>query len=168
MDRPRRRPHPSAGRTGMTSTLDELTATRDALHQVAEHVLAAAQFAQTGDIRLAFVPGGFVTYSELPGQRRIMVIGDHLVVADPAARRTIPLTTVHAAAGFLDMSAGLSPSAYPPATPLSPDARLSIDAKAANLLARWYAIGEAALRAFAIEVGAGRVRPILWPEHFDL
>lgn len=152
----------------MTSTLDVLTATRDALHQVAEHVLAAAQFAQTGDVRLAYVPGGFTTYSELRGQRRVMVIDDKLVVVDPVGRRDAPLTTVSAAAAFLGIAAGLPPSAYTPATPLRPDARLAIDPAAATLLARWYGVADAALRAFAAEVGAGRLRPTLWPEHFDL
>ncbi|MDQ2750242.1 MAG: hypothetical protein M3Y44_12075 [Actinomycetota bacterium] len=152
----------------MTSTLDELPATRDALHQVAEHVLAAAQFAQSGDVRLAHVPGGFTTYSELRGQRRVMVIDDELVVLDAIGRRVTPLTTVGTAAAFLGITAGLPPSAYPPATPLRPDARLPIDPAGAKLLARWYALADAALRTFATEVGAGPMRPTLWPEHFDL
>src|SRR3954468_1029241 len=112
MDRPRRRPHPSAGRTGMTSTLDQLTATRDALHQVAEHVLAAAQFAQTRDVRLGHVPGGFTTYAELRGQGHVMVIDDKIVTEGPAGRRVAPLTTVADAAAFVGITAGLPASAY--------------------------------------------------------
>ena len=152
----------------MTSTLEMLTATRYALHQVAEHVLAAAQYTQTGDIRLAFAPGGFTTYSELPGQRRVMVVGDRLIVVDPAGRRSTQLTTVGSAAAFVGIAAGLPSSAYPPATPLRPDVDLTIDVDATKLLAGWYALGDAGLRAFASKVGGGDLRPILWPEHFDL
>ena len=155
-------------RNRMTSTPDELTATRDGLHQVAEHVLAAAQFAQTGDIRLAYTPGGFTTYAELRDQRRVMVIADKLVVVDPVGRRSAPLRTVRQAADFLGIAAGLPPSAYSPATPLQPDARLAIDPATATTLAQWYGLADAALRAFTEELGAGVARPTLWPEHFDL
>jgi hypothetical protein len=152
----------------MTSTMDKLAATRDALHQVAEHVLAAAQFAQTGDVRLAYLPGGFTTHTQLRGERRVMVIGSDLVVVDPLGRRSTPLTTVGAAAAFVGTTPGLPRSAYEPATPLRPDARLEIDADSAGALHGWYGMADAALRALATEVGAGRLRPVLWPEHFDL
>jgi hypothetical protein len=153
---------------GMSTTLDQLTATRDALHQVAEHVLAAAQFAQTRDVRLGHVPGGFTTYAELRGQGHVMVIDDKIVTEGPAGRRVAPLTTVAEAAAFLGVTAGLSPSAYTPATPLRPDTPLEIDLAAAQTLANWYATGDAGLQAFTTEIGAGPVRPTLWPEHFDL
>jgi hypothetical protein len=152
----------------MTTTTDKLAATRDALHRVAEHVLAAAQFAQTGDVRLAYLPGGFTTYAQLRGERRVMVIGRDLVVVDPTGRRSTPLTTVGAAAAFLGVSPGLPRAAYEPATPLRPDEPLEIDPGGAGLLHGWYGVADAALRAFGTEVGAGRVRPVLWPEHFDL
>jgi hypothetical protein len=152
----------------MTTTTDTLAATRDGLHRVAEHVLAAAQFAQTGDMRLAHLPGGYTTYTQLRGERRVMVIAGDLVVVDPSGRRSTPLTTLGAAAAFLGISPGLPSAAYEPATPLRPDEALQIDAEAAVSLHRWYGLADAALRAFASEAGAGRVRPVLWPEHFDL
>jgi hypothetical protein len=152
----------------MTSALDELRTTREALHQVAEHVLAAAQFAETGDVRLAYVPGGFSTSVELQGGRRVMVIDDELVVVDPVARRTARLTTIAEAAAFVGITAGLPSSAYPPATSLRPDAGLAIDQSAATRLAGWYGLADVALRDFSTDVGAGEVQPTLWPEHFDL
>jgi hypothetical protein len=152
----------------MTATVDKFAATRDALHQVAEHVLAAIQYAQTGDIRLGYLPRGFTTTAPLRGERRAMVIGSDLVVMDPVGRRSTPLSTVGAAAAFLGISPGLPRSAYQPATPLRPDEPLQIDAATATSLHNWYGLADAGLRAFATEVGAGRLRPVLWPEHFDL
>lgn len=40
---------------------DSLPATRDALHRLAEHVLAPARYAATGHIGLVPAPGGFAT-----------------------------------------------------------------------------------------------------------
>jgi hypothetical protein len=46
-----------------------LAATRDSLHRVAEHVLAAAWYAASGEISLAPSPGGFRTPSFGPDGR---------------------------------------------------------------------------------------------------
>ena len=40
---------------------DSLLTTREAWHRLAEHVLAAARYAATGDIGLVPAPGGFAT-----------------------------------------------------------------------------------------------------------
>ena len=51
--------------TAMTSSADcppaRLAATRDGLHRVAEHILAAARYAASGRIGLIPSPGGFRT-----------------------------------------------------------------------------------------------------------
>jgi hypothetical protein len=151
-------------------TLDPATlrVTRHALHRVAEHVLAAVQYAQTGDIRLAFVTGGFGTTRPLNGTQHLRVAGDQLVVGDSEHERSTGLTTLRAAGEFIDATPGLPGSAYPPATPFDPDAPLSIDPTMAYVLADWYGLADAALRSFADQVGGPPERPTLWPEHFDI
>ena len=152
----------------MTATSPALAATRDALHQVAEHVLAAAQYAQLGTIRLRIVAGGFETINTLPGNRRLGVINGRIVVTDDAGMRSAPLTTVRAAADFAGITAGLSPTAYRPVTTLTPDAPLAIDAHSAVVLSDWYRLADQALRRFATDLGAPPLQPVLWPEHFDV
>ena len=152
----------------MTATTPAMAATRDALHQVAEHVLAAAQYAQLGTIQLRIVAGGFETMDTLPGNRRLAVINGQVVVTDDSGARSAPLTTVRAAADFIGSTAGLSPTAYPPATRLLPDAPLTIDANSAVVLSDWYRLADEALRRFAADVGAPPLQPVLWPEHFDV
>lgn len=152
----------------MTAANPALAATRDALHQVAEHVLAAAQYAELGTIRLRIVAGGFATIDTQPGNRRLAVINGQVVVTDDAGVRSAPLTTVRAAADFVGITAGLAPTAYRPATTLAPDAPLAIDPDSVVVLSNWYRLADEALRRFAAEVGAPPLEPVLWPEHFDV
>jgi hypothetical protein len=145
----------------MTSV--NLAHTREAWHRVAEHVLAAAEYAETGEIRLRPAPGGFATAHG----RRLRVAGDQLVVEDGRRTRTAALTTVGAAAEFAGIVPGMPAQVYPPATPLEPDEPLFIDAESARVLAGWYELADEALRRFAAESGCPQ-EPTLWPEHFDL
>jgi hypothetical protein len=142
--------------------------TRDGLHRIAEHVLAAAQYADTGEISLRSVAGGFQTTHPLRGSRRLSVVNTQLVVSDDGGVRAIPLTTVAAAAQFVGVEPGMPASVYPAATPLEPDASLHVDGRSARLLADWYELADAALRRLAAEIGASPQEPILWPEHFDI
>jgi hypothetical protein len=158
-------------RGSMTRDVDvlpeRLVPTHDAWHQVAEHVLAAAQYAETERIDLRVVDGGFRTAAMLRGNRTISVIGTRLVVTDDAGERSSPLTTVADAARLVGITAGLPGGVYPAATDLKPDAPLHVDAGSADVLAQWYGLADAALRHLAMEVGAEQ-EPILWPEHFDV
>jgi hypothetical protein len=151
-------------------TLDQATlqVTRHGLHQVAEHVLAAIQYVQTGDIRLTFVTDGFATTRPVNGNQHLRVAGDQLIVADSTRERSTELTTLGAAGEFVNGTPGLPASAYPPATPFDPDVQLSIDPMTARVLADWYGLADAALRSFADELGAPPESPTLWPEHFDI
>ena len=150
----------------MTSTASPVLArTRDSWHRLAEHVLAAGQFAAAGTIRLRPCPGGFSTVVGVH-DRDLAVVGDELVVTEGGARRSAPLTTIRAAAEFAGVQPGLRGS-YSPATPADPELPLSVDAAAARVLADWYALGDTALRRLADEAG-GSVEPVLWPEHLDL
>jgi hypothetical protein len=157
----------------MAETLPDpakLAATRDGWHRVAEQVLAAGQYADTGEITLRPAPGGFQTTHHLADGRQLSVAGTELVVTASDSTRSTALTTVRAAAAFAGVSPGMPSSVYPPATPLDLDARLRIDADSAQVLAGWYELGDAALRSFAATVGpdVAAADPILWPEHFDV
>jgi hypothetical protein len=140
-------------------------ATRETWHRVAEHVLAAGQFAAAGTIRLRPVPGGLGTTVGIDG-RQLTVTADGITVLEAGRRRSAPLTTLRQVAAFAGVQPGLRGS-YPPATPLDLDAPLPVDATAAERLARWYALGDTALRRFAAGLGAP-ADPVLWPEHLDL
>ena len=140
----------------------DLAATRTAWHRVAEHVLAAGQFAAAGRIELRISPGGFSTVVGIDG-RQLAVVGSDLVVDDGNQRRTAPLTTVAACAAFAGVRPGLRGS-YSPTTAPDPVAPLRIDDDAARLLAAWFTLGDAALRRF----GGAAGEPVLWPEHFDV
>jgi hypothetical protein len=139
--------------------------TRESWHRVAEHVLAAAQFADTGTIRLRPFPGGFATTSGIGG-RLLAVVADRLLVVDGTDFDARPLTTLRAAGAFVGVSPGLRGS-YSPATSADPDQPLRLDVASARRLADWFALGDAALRHFAGHL-ADSATPVLWPEHFDL
>lgn len=142
-----------------------LAETRESWHRVAEHVLAAAQFADAGTIRLRPFPGGFATATGVGG-RLLAVVGERIVVVDGGEFDARPLTTLGAAAAFVGVSVGLRGS-YEPATSADPDEPLHVDVASARCLADWFALGDAALRHFAEHLGHPTA-PVLWPEHFDL
>jgi hypothetical protein len=142
-----------------------LTRTRDSWHRVAEHVLAAGQFAASGTLRLRPSPGGFTTTAGVDG-RQLAVDRLTLVVSDGDIRRTTPFSTVAALAAFAGVRPGLTGS-YSPATSPDPEAPLAGDAGAAGMLAAWFALGDAALRRFAEALGRPQ-EPVLWPEHLDV
>jgi hypothetical protein len=139
--------------------------TRESWHRVAEHVLAAGQFAASGTIRLRPYPGGFATAVGVAG-RQLAVVGDRIAVIEDASIKSEPLTTLYRAAEFADVELGLHGS-YTPVTPVEPDAPLHVDPVAATRLADWFALADVALRRFTEEQGQP-MEPVLWPEHFDL
>ena len=136
------------------------TATRTALHRVAEHVLAPARVAATGnEIALEVTARGFGTPA-FPGGGRIRVDMDELVVelADGAVRRE-RLTTLAAAA----QAAGLAADDVD-------GAPLEVDRDAAGALATFYALAASVLTELHAEAPecAEASAIHLWPEHFDL
>jgi hypothetical protein len=148
---------------------DRLAATRDGLHRVAEHVLAAARYAASGEIGLAPSPGGFRTPPFGPDDRFLAVDGTEFVAGGGAGSRRTGLTTIRAAAEFAGITPGASARVYEPATPLGLDEPLAIDPLAARLLAEWYQLGARALSRFAAGIPGDQPGPVvLWPEHFDV
>ena len=136
---------------------DKLVGTRLAWHSVAEHVLAAARYATEQRIGLVVVPGGFATL-RTPEGGTARVDGTDLVVSRAGTERTLPLTTLAAAAAALGIAPG-SPPVFTPTTELRADERLDVDVDAAAVLGQWFALTWSILE----ELGA----PTLWPEHFD-
>jgi hypothetical protein len=145
-----------------------LVETRQSLHRVAEHVLSAALKTATGRISLEQAPGGFRTPS-LPDGRVVAVDGTEIVVHRREGVRRATFTTVAAAAELAGIPPGFPWTKHPPATPLEPAARLTVDAAAADVLAGWFALGADALGRFAAEIPEDEPgEACIYPEHFDL
>jgi hypothetical protein len=135
------------------------TTTREALHLVAEQVVAPARTKATGnEIALEVRAGGFGT-PPFPDGGWVAVDGDLLVCT--AADGTVHehrLTTLHAAVEWAGLDADAS------------DRPLHVDPVAADVLGAVYAFADGALRTLRAEASpAAAPSPIrLWPEHFDL
>jgi hypothetical protein len=147
--------------------LDTFVASRDALHRVAEHVLAKARYLDDGEIRLVAFEGGFAT-PPLSDGRRVRVAGTDLVVDDWNGSRSASLTTIGDAATFLGIEPGFPSELYAPATEFDADLPLLLDHQSAEVLAAWYSFTADVLGKFGSEIDDAPVSPlILWPEHFD-
>ena len=135
---------------------ETLSRTRQALHGVAELVLAGPQYAESQEIRLRVTPGGFgtVTTPDLRVER--------LDLVGAAAR--LPLAGTFAG---LARGAGVQARAlrdvYADGPGVSPGDTVSVDPDAAGVILDAFATGDAALRALAPDE-----QPVLWPEHFDV
>ena len=134
-----------------------LVTTRRSLHGVAELVLAGPQHAQTGEISLRAVPGGFGT-THTPA---LSVVGAEVVGAD--ATVGINGHTPASLAAALGVQATSLSAVYSDGSGVGPDDTLEVDADAAAQVAAAFSAGDEALRALAPDE-----TPILWPEHFDI
>jgi hypothetical protein len=147
--------------------LDAFVSTRDALHRVAEHVLAKARYLDDAEIRLTAFAGGFAT-PLLAGDTRVRVDGADLVLDTGERSARIGLTTISDAAAFIDIEPGFPSEVYQAATPVRPEQPLNLDRDAAQALAAWYGFTAEVLTRFAAEItDASPSQLILWPEHFD-
>jgi len=149
--------------------LDAFVSTRDALHRVAEHVLAKARYLDDREIRLTAFEGGVAT-PLLGGRRRVRVDADEIVVDEHDRSRRSAIRTIGQAASFVGVEPGFPTELYPAATPLQPDLPLSLDRDASQALAAWFGFTAEVLDSFAAELGADDAEPsplVLWPEHFD-
>ena len=138
--------------------------TRDALHRVAERVVAPARKPHN-EIALRQTPGGFGTPPfEFGGETiQVRVDGAGLVVERDGVAEGIELTSL------ADAGARLGPALLPDGIP--EDATpLDIDPEAAERLAAFYAFSDRALRelreGLPVEAEASEIN--LWPEHFDV
>src|SRR3954464_4284469 len=131
----------------------DLKTTRMSLHGVAELLMAGPQFRQSGTIRLRSVPGGFATVKE----PALAVEGDLL-----AGLKLSGTTFADLAAG-LGIEAGAPDGLYADGSGLGLDEVIQVEAEAAFVIAKGFALGDAAARLLA-----PGLEPVLWPEHFDL
>ncbi len=131
--------------------------TRQALHAVAELVLAGPQHRASGTIRLQVSPAGFRTVAE-PDVR---VEGDQVIAGDnscPISGRSV--SEIGAALGI---EVGAPEGLYSDGSGVGADEQLQLDAVEAGRITDAFAVGDTALREFAPDEV-----PVLWPEHFDV
>jgi hypothetical protein len=154
---------------------DVLRTTRASLHALAEHVMAASQYARKRRIGLRQATGGFATqpYVVDGAERRVAVVGTELVVRDDvrgeATERRVPITNLRAACCLAGGHLGMPSDAYRSSPTPDPDAELAVDPAAAALFADFYALVQAALTVLAAELVEESPSEIqLWPEHFDV
>ncbi|MBU6337256.1 MAG: hypothetical protein KGR19_05475 [Acidobacteria bacterium] len=135
-------------------------ATRDALHQVAEKVLAPARVAATGDqFSLEATENGFGTPT-FPDGGSVRVEGNELVVESISGEPTrLPITSLKRAGA----AAGVNTSELD-------DVDLAIDEQSSAVLELAYHFGDGVLRELREVYGPGQepTRITLWPEHFDI
>jgi hypothetical protein len=142
--------------------------TRDALHAVAEHVLAPVRLRAERRIGLTPTPGGFGT-PPLPDGSQLRVDGTELVARRSGREERVPITTLAAAAAFAGAEIGAVSTVYSPATDVAPDASLLLEPADAAVLATWFEFGAGRLGELASAQSAAAPSPMqLWPEHFDL
>jgi hypothetical protein len=138
-------------------------ATREALHRVAERIVAPAR-KPDNEISLRATPGGFGTpaFEHLGVERRVRVDGVELVYELGGAESRAPLTSL--------ASAGALVAELLPADADLDDSPLTVDPEAARALAAWFELGAHALDGLSVESGPGddATAPRLWPEHFDV
>jgi hypothetical protein len=141
-------------------------ATRRSLHALACFVIAPARLARTGRIGLRPTPGGFVTPPFEDGSR--IAVRDGQVVREPGG--SLPITTLRAAARFLDVDIGPDPAVGTDLPSFEPDRLLAVQPESARVLADWYAEGAVVLSELRIHLApSGEVSDAqIWPEHFDL
>jgi hypothetical protein len=142
---------------------DGFAATREALHRVAERLLAPSCKPEN-EIALKATPGGFGTPPfEFEGsERQVRVDGADLVVSRDREEKRAPLTTIGAGAELIG-------SDLLPGGAHDDGEVLDIDTAAAEQLGRWFALGDAALEQLRGEwAGDEPSTAYLWPEHFDI
>jgi hypothetical protein len=134
----------------------DLARTRTALHGVAELLLAGPQYAVSNTVRLRVVPGGFATVAE-PDLR---VEGTELVGAHGRQSLSGSYAEVATAVGLTTRPLD---DVYHDGVDVSADHLIELDPDHVTTLLEAFAVGDAALRAFAPDEV-----PVLWPEHFDI
>jgi hypothetical protein len=153
----------------MTDQRAVLAETRLSLHRLAEHILTAAVYRETGHIGLRPAPGGISTPAFGSDATVIAVEGNALVVRSDSGERRARVTTLREAGSVVGITPGGPASVYRLATSCSLDTPLPMDRSAMQELADWYALGDRALASLRDHARADQPsEPVLWPEHLDL
>jgi hypothetical protein len=138
--------------------------TRNALHRVAEEVVAPSR-KPDNEIALTVTPGGFGTPEfEHDGRRiQVRVDGPEIVIETDDSETRSPITTI------ADVAASVGEELFPGGLP-DDGADLGVDAEAARRLGDFYDFADSVLEAFKGALGADDdvSSTNLWPEHFDV
>jgi hypothetical protein len=144
----------------------EFPRTREALHRLAEHVLAPARHRANGKIGLRFTYRGFGT-PFFGDDRQVRVEGAELILHVGHEVIRAPLASLGTAAALLHIEPGAPEGVYTPSTALDADLPLEVDEVASLALGDWYGFCASVLEQLRSEASdATRVQ--LWPEHLDL
>ncbi len=151
---------------------EKLVATRQALHALAEHLLAGDFSRRTGKIGLRVTPGGFGQPEILDTggeRRRIRIDGTQVVVLRGDIEQWHPLTTAASLARAAGAELGAPAGTSEAETTMDPAALIQVDEASAELLARWFQLVDQALEEVRRRhADAGPTLVQLWPEHFDV
>jgi hypothetical protein len=143
---------------------ESFASTREALHRVAEELVAPARKPHN-EIALRRTPGGFGTpHFEFEGKRmQVRVEGVELVLASGGEETRAELTTLAHAGEFL------GPELLPDGVPDDGEP-LGVDPVAAARLGDFYAFSADVLARFrsGMPADAEASHVNLWPEHFDI
>ena len=135
------------------------TDSRNALHSVAEWLLAGPQYKLAGTIRLSVANSGITT---LDG--RTIVDRDGLTLGSDDNVRQVPwASTIAAMAAAAQITPAVPEELYDDHAPLGVDDPLVVDPSVVGSLINWFEQGRDAMLDFQPAQA-----PVLWPEHFDL
>ena len=139
-----------------------LAATVEALHTLAEHVVAPARFDACGKVGLRYTVGGFGT-PFFGDDQQLRVEGTDLVSESARA----PLTTLGDAVLFAGVQPGVAEGVLFPDVDFDPALDIAVDPMAARFVGEW--LGFAASVLEETRVGAATATRVqLMPETFDL
>lgn len=145
----------------MGAGLDKLT--RQALHAVAELLLAGPQYEASQTIKLRITSDGFATVA-LPDIRLSQF---DLIAVDPATGESKTVTLPGRRLDDAAKAAGLTPrpldDVYADATGFDLHEQLIMGEAGVKAILDAFVMGDAALRLISPEQ-----TPVLWPEHFDV
>jgi hypothetical protein len=135
-------------------------------------VLARARYDANGKIGLRYTRGGVGTpwFRRRGHDAQVRLEGTNVIAHRDGDTRSIPVTTLAAAAELAGVEPGAPDDLYTPATQLTPDAPLVFDARSVEFLGAWFGFATSVLEQVRAEADPvdqpSRVQ--LWPEHFDL
>ena len=151
---------------------DAFAPTRAAWHTLAEHVLARARYDANGKIGLRYTRRGVGTpwFRHRDQDAQVRIEGTNVVVHEDGETHSAPMTTVTAAAELAGVEPGAPEEVYAPATALTPDTPLVVDARSVEFLGAWFGFAASVLEQLRAEADPADApsRVQLWPEHFDL
>ncbi|MDR9451708.1 MAG: hypothetical protein RI637_10865 [Acidimicrobiia bacterium] len=142
---------------------------RRALHQLAFFAVAPKRFAHSGKLALRYTHRGFGT--PFFGQNeQVRVEDDRLVYQHGDQIRSIPITTLQAAADFLGIPYRevWFEGFRDPLASVGPDTGLMVDPAVTEAIGAWFGFATSVLEEARRTPGAADVSRVqLWAEHFD-